>query len=171
MNHVFQELVEKYKPKIIDKREFRVVGISCNTTMMDKDIKVPNVVEEFHSSRIGEVKNRMDETISYGIFVDPPNFNPEKDEFTWIAGVEVTNDEDIPLDMMSITISAHQYAVLAFNPKTDDINPYQFLYQWFTREGYEEADLIGFEVYNPYKGVDSDYILHLPVKKIRRIIK
>lgn len=165
MNAQFQALVEKHKPKIVVRREFNVVGISCETTMMDKDIKVPDVVEEFHSSRIGEVQNRIDETTSYGIFVDPPNFNPEKDEFTWIAGVEVTDVQEIPTDMTSVTIPAHQYAVVAFDPNTDEINPYQFLYQWFTSEGYEEADLIGFEVYNPYKGVDSNYTLYLPVKK------
>jgi len=165
MNNNFQELVEKHKPKIIEEREFIVVGISCNTTMMDKDIKVPNTLEEFHSSKIGEVKNRIDETTSYGIFVDPPNFDPKKDEFTWIAGVKVTNDENIPKEMTSLTIPAHQYAVVAFDPKNDNINPYQFLYEWFTNEGYEAADLIGFEVYNPYKGVESDYTLYLPVKK------
>jgi len=165
MSATFQELVEKHKPKIVEKEKFHVVGLSCHTTMMDKDTKVPNVVEEFHLSRIGEVKNRIDDTISYGVFVDPPNFNPEKDKFTWIAGVEVSDVKNIPKNMTSITIPSHQYAALAFNPKTDEINPYQFLYQWFTSEKYEETDLIGFEVYHPYQGIDSDYTLYLPVKR------
>ena len=161
-NH--QKLVERLMPKIVEKGEFKVVGVSCNTTMMDKDMIIPKLVDEFHHSGIREIKNRSNQPISYGIFVDPPNFDPEKDEFTWIAGVEVTNFDHIPQGMIYQTIPAHKYAVLSYHPKTDEINPYQFLYQWFSSEGYEPTDLFGFEIYNPYKGRDTAYTLYLPIK-------
>lgn len=53
-NH--QKLVERLMPKIVEKGEFKVVGVSCNATMMDKDMIIPKLVDEFHHSRIREIK-------------------------------------------------------------------------------------------------------------------
>ena len=37
----------------------------------------------------------------YGIFIDPPNYNPNTDLFTWIAGVEVDDISSPTKEMKS----------------------------------------------------------------------
>ncbi|MRG87196.1 GyrI-like domain-containing protein [Salinibacillus xinjiangensis] len=150
--------------RVVELNQLQVIGMSCDTTMDEKDTKVPRLVNEFHSEYIHEVRNRINAPKSFGIFIDPPNWDPETEAFTWIAGVEVTDLEQIPKGMVGKTIPAHKYVVLDYHPQTDDINPYQFIHNWLKDAGYEQTGNFGFSVYHPYTGEDTAYSLHIPIK-------
>ncbi len=151
-------------PDIVKKSGFKLVGMSCSTTMADRHEKIPELVEEFYQHHIHRIKNRINEPVSYGMFVDPPNWDPDTEEFTWIAGVEVSDFDNIPEEMISKAIPARKYAVLRYDPASDAYDPYQYLYEWMKNEGYEQIDDFGFELFLPYKGLDSEFVLHLPVR-------
>ncbi|WP_248565427.1 GyrI-like domain-containing protein [Paenibacillus sp. L3-i20] len=53
--------------------------------------------------------------LQYGVFIDPPNYNPDTDTFTWIAGVEVTADAVPPEGMISYKLPQATYAVLGIS--------------------------------------------------------
>ncbi|WP_221569067.1 GyrI-like domain-containing protein [Alkalihalobacillus sp. TS-13] len=150
--------------EILDLPEFKLVGMSCSTTMAERHEKIPAMVHDFYENHIHKIKNRINEPVSYGLFVDPPNWNPDTEEFTWIAAVEVSHFDNIPEEMISKVIPARKYATLRFDPTTDNFDPYPYLHEWIQNQGLKQIDNFGFELFLPYKGVDSKFILHLPVK-------
>ncbi|MCF6139415.1 GyrI-like domain-containing protein [Pseudalkalibacillus berkeleyi] len=153
------------KPKILSKSEVKIVGMSCTTNMEEKDVIIPNMVKEFYDQHIHKVKNRVNAPRSYGIYIDPPDWKPDQDEFTWIAGVEVSDFDNIPEGMIQHIIPARQYATLSVNPKKDDFNPYPYLYRWIKDSAYKQIDHFGFEQYDAFEGVESPFELHFPIEE------
>ncbi|MBM7554249.1 GyrI-like domain-containing protein [Thalassobacillus pellis] len=150
-------------PQVVEKPGFKVIGTSCETTMDEKDIKIPRLVSDFQVNRIADIHNRINAPRSYGIFVDPPGWNPDTEPFTWIAAVEVDNLDFIPEGMVWKALPAHQYATLSYNPSVDEMDPYQFLHGWIKENGYHQLGSFGFEMYEQYTGPDTEYTLYLPV--------
>jgi len=151
--------------KIIENSGFTIVGMKCETTMIDKDETIPKIVDEFHMKRMGEVEDRINAPTAYGVFIDPPNWDPETEPFTWITAVEVESGDKVPEGMISKTIPAHTYAAVYYDPKTMTMNPYIDLHRWINEQGYTQIEGFGFEVHTSYEGDNTPYTLHLPVQK------
>ncbi|KGX83208.1 GyrI-like domain-containing protein [Pontibacillus marinus] len=151
--------------KIIEKPGFTIVGMKCDTTMKEKDEIIPKVVDDFHMERMGEVNDRINAPHAYGVFIDPPNWDPETEPFTWITAVEVESVDNVPEGMISKTIPAHTYATVYYDPKIMKMNPYIDLHRWINEQGYTQIEGFGFEVHTSYEGDDTPYTLHLPVQK------
>jgi len=150
--------------KIIEKPSFTVVGMKCDTTMIEKDTIIPKLVDEFHLERMREVQDRINAPTAYGLFVDPPNWDPEVEPFTWITAVEVSDDARIPEGMIRKTVPAHTYATVYYDPNYMNMNPYIDLHRWINEQGYKQIEGFGFETHTSYEGASTPYTLHLPIQ-------
>ncbi|MGP4076271.1 GyrI-like domain-containing protein [Halobacillus sp. K22] len=159
-----EQISTAVEPKVVKKSNFKVVGTYCQTMMDERNVKIPRLMERFHTSKLHEVKNRINPPCSIGMFVDPPNWNEDTESFYWIAAVEVDSYEKIPQDMITKTIPAHTYAVVEYDPSVHDFDPYPYLHKWIKEKGYIPVDGFGFEVYHPYTGSQTKYSLYLPIK-------
>ncbi|MBA2175053.1 effector binding domain-containing protein [Halobacillus locisalis] len=160
-----EQISTAVQPEVVKKSNFKVVGTYCQTMMDERHVKIPRLMEKFHTSKLHKVKNRIHSPRSIGMFVDPPNWNEETDTFYWMAAVEVDSYEKVPPDMITKTIPSHDYAVLDYDPDVHDFNPYPYLFEWIQEKGYELIEGFGFEVYHPYTGANTKYTLYLPIKK------
>ncbi|MCA1020737.1 AraC family transcriptional regulator [Halobacillus litoralis] len=159
-----EQVTTAVEPKVVQKSHFKVVGVSCQTMMDERSIKVPRLMEQFHTMKLPKVKNRVNAPRSIGMFVDPPNWNESRDAFYWIAAVEVDSFEKIPQDMITKTVPAHTYAMIEYDPSLHDFDPYSYLHQWIVENGYQQVEGFGFEEYQPYTGQEGRYCLYLPIK-------
>ena len=106
----------------------------------------------------------------YGIFIDPPNYNPNTDPFTWIAGVEVDDISSPPKEMKGYEFPEHFYAVTTYHgPKGGAGHIYDALYNWINQSNYELAANYGLEIYsNASDDIEPNNIkmeLCFPIKK------
>ena len=159
-----EQMTTAVEPKVVRKSNFKVVGVYCQTMMDEREVKIPRLMEQFHTTKLPKVRNRVNAPCSIGMFVDPPNWNEMTDSFYWIAAVEVDSFEKIPTDMITKTIPAHTYAMLEFDPSVHDFNPYPYLHEWIEEKGYQQVDGFGFEEYHPYTGSATRYRLFLPIE-------
>jgi AraC family transcriptional regulator len=155
--------------RIIHKEPIYVVGISLQTLLKDEREKrnISKLHQEFEE-RITEIKNRVDEN-SIGIFIDPPDYDYRTDTFKWLAGVEVSNiNEIIPDGMESITIPSNTYACSTYRGLIDQAHKaYDYLYKWVKESQYELADTYGIEQYRERNEKTAEGImdLYFPIKK------
>lgn len=153
--------------KIKQEDSFKVVGMSLETILKDEreNHDIPRLHQNFEK-RISEIKNRKSDT-PVGIFIDPPNYNPQTDPFKWIAGVEVSRVEDIPSGMESITIPANTYVYTTYKGKIEQgFRAYDYLYGWLDKSDYELADRYGVERYIEMHDDGTEVMnLMFPVKK------
>ena len=98
---------EMIQSEIREIREFKLIGLQCETEMGKTMERLPKLWDQF-ISRSSEIKNRINERTGYGISIAD---DPTSKKFTYIAGVEVTDDSEIPHGMISTTIRAGRYAV------------------------------------------------------------
>ena len=160
------------KIEIVEKGPIQLVGLMCQTLLSDtkEQFIIPKLQHEFNQ-RIHEIKGIVNEPVSYGLFIDPPNYNPETDLFTWLAGVEVVGNEySKPDDMIIHQVPANTYAVLHYAGNIDDAGKaYDTLYRWIQDSEYSICDLYGFEMYeqvhSAYERKEAIFKLHFPIKK------
>ncbi|MFC1691585.1 GyrI-like domain-containing protein [Nanoarchaeota archaeon] len=98
------------EPKIIEKPEFKIVGLEITTTvqecMGDKQ-RITQLWKNF-MSRLGEIKNQVNGKVHYGYSI---TISKKECSFRHIACVEVSEFEDVPEDMVKETVPASKYAV------------------------------------------------------------
>ena len=79
------------EPEIREISEFKIVGLQCKTGM-DKIMEdLPKLWDEY-MRRKDEIKDRIDEKLGYGVYILE---DPTSKKFTYLAGVEVSNDNNI----------------------------------------------------------------------------
>lgn len=157
--------------KIIEREQLRIIGIKLETLLQEtrKQMIIPKLQQSFNE-RLKEVNGAVGLPITYGVFIDPPNYNPDTDLFTWIAGVEVMHDVEPPEDMILYELPKATYAVLEYKGDVDRAgDAYGKLYEWIENSDYEQAGTYGFEMYSrvhsPLEGGNADFMLHFPIKR------
>ena len=87
----------------IEKKDaLKIIGIPLSVLMIEeREKKLITALHDIFDERVHEIKNRMNPLKGYGIFIDPPNYNPNTDLFTWIAGVEVDDISSPTKEMKS----------------------------------------------------------------------
>jgi AraC family transcriptional regulator len=137
-----------------------------------QDTREQQIIPKFQQSfnkRLEEVSGVVGLPITYGLFIAPPNYNPDTDLFTWIAGVEVSPDVEPPVGMISYELPKATYAVLEYQGDIDRAgDAYGELYEWINNSEYEQSGTYGFELYSkvhlPLERRKADFLLHFPIK-------
>lgn len=156
--------------RIVEREHFRIIGIKIETLL--KDTKEQHIIPKLQQSfneKITEVKDAINLPTTYGVFIDPANYNPKTDLFTWIAGVQVIPNAEPPVGMISFELPTATYAVLEYRGNMDRAgHAYGELYSWIKNSEYEQVGTYGFELYNkihsPLERGDADFLLHFPIK-------
>ena len=155
---------------IVEREPFRIVGLKLETLLKDtkEQMLIPKLQQSFQE-RLDEVNGAVDLPITYGLFIDPPNYKPDTDPFTWIAGVKVRPGAVPPQGMVSYEVPQATYAVLPYRGELDRAgDAYGELYRWIKDSAYELAGSYGFELYSsiyaPSEREPADFLLHFPVK-------
>lgn len=157
--------------KIMERESFRIIGTKVDTLLKDtrEQMIIPQHQQSFHE-RLKEVDGAIGLPITYGVFIDPPNYNPDTDPFSWIAGVEVHHDAEPPEGMISYELPKATYAVLDYKGDIDRAgNVYGQLYDWIIHSEYVQAGSYGFEMYSKVYSMserqNAEFLLYFPVRK------
>ncbi|SEB92167.1 GyrI-like domain-containing protein [Paenibacillus sp. GP183] len=156
--------------RIIEREHSRIIGMKLETLL--QDTREHQIIPKFQQSfneRLEEVSGVVGLPNTYGLFIDPPNYNPDTDLFTWIAGVEVSPYVEPPVGMISYELPNATYAVLEYQGDIDRAgDAYGELYEWINNSEYEQAGTYGFELYStvhsPLERGKAVFLLHFPIK-------
>lgn len=156
--------------KIIEREASHIIGMQLETLLQDtREQQIIPQLQQSFNKRVNEVHGAIGLPITYGIFIDPPNYNPDTDPFIWIAGVETSTDVEPPAGMISYDLPKATYAVLEYQGDIDKAGEaYDELYKWIHESEYEQVGTYGFELYSkihsPLERRVADFLLHFPVK-------
>lgn len=155
------------KPKIINDREFKIVGI--RKLIKPGTDSFPKLWGEFFSRR-NEIRNDVNQGVALGIYEHMPNNAVEG--FYYCACVEVSDFENIPEGMIYRTISSKTYAVFTHKgPMHEGKKTYDFIYgTWFPNSAYKAAEGDKIELYDDrstdYSSPDCEFDIYIPIKHI-----
>ena len=130
------------EPKIVSKEAFHVVGIEIRAHVQKHDI--PQLWATL-GSRVCEIPNLVQPGVAYGLTT---SFDPETEEFDYVAGFGVEEVGDVPEGMGSWTVPAATYAAFACTLPTMP-EAYNYAYHtWLPESGYQRAAAYEFEFYD-----------------------
>jgi AraC family transcriptional regulator len=121
------------EPEIREISEFKVVGLQCQTEMGKTMEDLPKLWDEY-MRRIGEIKDRVQEKVGYGISIASDSSSKK---FTYLAGTEVSDDNNIPEGMTSITIKSGNYIVFTHKGPVSKIGE---TYDYIWKEWLPKSD-------------------------------
>ncbi len=140
------------------KPSFEAVGLKYRGK--NEKNEVPELWESF-VPRVGEVKNRADMAVSYGVM---DNLDSETGEFDYIACVEVTSSEELPQGMVSTKVPDQTYAVFKAALPTIKEAFGQICREWLPESGHERSPGPEFELYGKEFGVDQTIYIYIPIR-------
>ncbi|WP_433752936.1 GyrI-like domain-containing protein [Paenibacillus amylolyticus] len=156
--------------EIIERTETRIVGLKVETLLRDTKEQhiIPKLQQRFNEV-VKEVPGAVNLPTTYGVFIDPQDYNPDTDLFTWIAGVECEFENELIEDMVSYVIPAGTYAVFHYEGNIDNAgSAYDQLYNWINESKYKQKGSYGFELYatihSSLERRTSNFILHFPIE-------
>lgn len=158
------------KIELIQREQTRIIGLKVETLLKDtREHMIIPKLQQTLNNRIKEIRGAVGLPITYGVFIDPPNYNPDTDLFTWIAGVEVSLEAVPNEDMIIYEIPKGIYAVIHYEGDIDHAgSAYEELFEWIQHSDYDQAGTFGFEEYSTIHSAlerrKSDFMLHFPVK-------
>jgi len=148
------------EPKIVTKPAFTVVGMLYRGR--NENNEIAQMWGEF-VPRMGEIKHATGAHESYGVCRD---LEPEG-LFEYVAGLPVTQAEDVPQDMVSWEVPEQKYAVFPCTlPTIGEAYAYAFK-TWLPGSGYERGDGPDFELYDESFNPDeegSHFHIYVPIK-------
>lgn len=157
------------KPSIQHKDGFRVVGISCQSTMKENNIVA--LWNNFHESICGKVPQAVHPDVALGIcfYMDCAEMN-EDTPFTYLAGVEYPEELPVPAGLESRNVPASDYAVFEHHGTLDNLqDTYAAIYgEWLPNSEYKRKATDDFELYdNRFKYGFGDSVMEIwvPVEK------
>ncbi|MFD2133996.1 GyrI-like domain-containing protein [Pseudogracilibacillus auburnensis] len=153
--------------RIEKKDPLKIVGMSLSVLLqVERKEKLITNLHDTFEKRVHDIKNKSHPTLSCGVFIDPPNYRPDEDEFQWIAGVKVDEFSDIPEDMVRYELPENLYAIITYKgPKGEAGHIYDALYQWVDQSDYTLADSYGIEVYIDSEEDELEMDLCFPIKE------
>jgi AraC family transcriptional regulator len=156
------------KPRILTLKEKKLIGIHTNMSMINN---LTGMLWGKFGPRIKEIQHRISgDKFSMQVFDTSyfSEFNPQK-EFTKWAAVEVSNFENIPLEMESFVLSEGLYAVFDYKGSSADNSIFQYIYSsWIPNSEYQLDNRPHFEILGEkYKNNDptSEEEIWIPIKK------
>lgn len=151
------------EPKIVTRPAFTVIGMLYHGKNEHQEI--PRLWEQFNL-RSAEIESAINAEVCYGI---ADNFDRISSTFDYLAGVEVTDDAQPPLDMVRWQLSQQLYAAFDCTLLTL-MRTFQIAYDdWMPQAGYRRAPGPEFELYgNMFNAGDphSPMFIYIPVQPI-----
>lgn len=127
----------KSEKSVKELGEVKIVGFRIVCAGDNYIEEIPKAARELRE-RLNEIKHRVHPVQQIGAFVIEES-SPEKDGY-WI-GVQVSEYNDIPEKMTTLTISPHKYATILHKGPNDRIrNSYHELHQWIEEKGYTRTN-------------------------------
>ena len=121
--------------------------------------EVPELWDSF-VPRMGEIMNRADMTVSYGVM---DNYDEDSGEFDYIACVEVSSSEASPEGMVRLTVPEQTYAVFKATLPTIKQAFGQIYQDWFPKSGSKRVPGPEFELYDKEFDVDKTIYIYIPI--------
>ncbi|MCX7710015.1 MAG: GyrI-like domain-containing protein [Clostridia bacterium] len=104
------------KTTIMEKKEFKVIGIEIRTTNEGGRgaMEGAQLWQKFFAENILEkIPNKINPAVNYGLYTEfDENFNIADGYYTYLACVEVSSLESIPEGMVGKTITSSKYVVI-----------------------------------------------------------
>ncbi len=140
------------EPRIVTKPAFVVVGLPFTGFISNapyeegKENNEIGLVWDELNRRVREIKNICGP--AYGLCFGMPN---EREPW-YIAGFEVLQADEVPADMMTMTVPAQKYAVFPCTLGTIGATYRHITEEWQPRSGCEHAEAPDFEYYDEEPG-------------------
>ena len=152
------------EPKIITRPAFTLVGMRYFGNNQNQEISKLWGAANQHMDKI---KHVAPEWGAIGLCTMVPDAPPG--EFEYVAGLVVSQVEDVPAGFVVRQVPSHQYAVFTHTGALGSLKQtYEYIYQtWLPQSGYELDGNIDFEYYDEdFKDFapDSRFYIYVPVK-------
>ena len=148
------------EPKIVEKGEFRVVGIPYYGSNQNGEIpKLWGV----YNQRYGEIKNKVNFEVCFGV-CDPGM--SEDGKFHYTICTEVNSFQDVPEGMITKVVPGGKFLVFTYNGPVEKIgNLYKEIYgTWIPNSQYEVEMRPDFEYYDKRFCDNGEMDLYIPIK-------
>jgi len=149
------------EPETKEFKEIKVVGLTVKATMQDAPIKCKALWENF-MKRTSEIKNQIE-----GAWYGPSKDTPEKEhDFIALAGIGVTDTNEIPEGMEAWTIPAGKYLVFTHKGLVSEIGKV-WSYIYCEYKGNFNRKGMAFEYYDKDckpDSVDSIAYIYVPLE-------
>ncbi|MDZ4122057.1 MAG: AraC family transcriptional regulator [Candidatus Cloacimonadaceae bacterium] len=152
------------KPRIETKAAFQVIGVSCRSNPSGS----LHILWDEFMKRAQEIPHISDPHKAYQIclFQDADTAN---EEYTFIAGMEVSETSQVPPNMIAHEVPAAQYAVFEHHGLLDTMHQsYEYIFAvWLPENAWEMAEADSLEVYDERFKVgkeDSVFEIWIPLK-------
>lgn len=151
------------EPKIVTLPSFKVVGMRYFGKNENQEI---SELWGKANQRMGEISHVASQN-AYGVCVMLPD--APAGEFEYIAGLEVSQAEDVPDGMVVREVPTSQYAVFTHLGSLDRLPAtYEYIYStWIPQSGFQLTGGPDFELYNEdFKDFapDSKFYIYVPIK-------
>lgn len=157
--------VKNMNPRFEQKASFKVIGVQYRALASESLHKLWGE----YSARCEEIPHVCEKDKAYQVCLFEGS-NPEKEEYTFIAGMCVDNLAEIPSGMLGHVVKAAQYAIFEHRGKLDKLHQtYQYIFGVWLQENawiMDEADAL--EIYDSRFIPESDDSLleiWIPIKK------
>ena len=151
------------EPKIVTLPAFKVIGMRYFGKNENQEI---SDLWGKANQRMGEIRHVASQN-AYGVCIMLPD--APTGEFEYIAGLEVSQVEDVPDGMVVREVPASQYAVFTHLGSLEELSAtYEYIYRsWIPQSGYQLTGGPDFEMYNEdFKDFapDSKFYIYVPIK-------
>ncbi|MFD0715694.1 GyrI-like domain-containing protein [Paenibacillus sp. GCM10027626] len=156
---------QKNEAVLVTKEAFKAVGFKWAGTFAEAGAGGIRAVQANMQNRLKEIKHVLHPETLLGL----SNHNIE-DGFTHYAVVEVSNIEDIPDGMTTISLPTLTYAKCDHQKGQNIETSYHNISAWIEEQGYKlhKGDVTHFEEYpmhqDPYSN-DPEFVIMIPIEK------
>jgi predicted transcriptional regulator YdeE len=130
------------EPRIVRLEEFYIVGIEIRAHVQEHDI--PQLWGKL-GPRVCEIPHLVEPGVAYGLTT---SFDPETEEFDYVAGFGVDQIGEVPEGMGSWTVPGATYAAFTCTLQSMP-QAYNYAYHtWLPESGHQRAASYEFELYD-----------------------
>lgn len=141
--------MENFHYEIVEIPAYRGIGLKWDGAYTEIS-SLKELINQM-SSRVGELEHAVDPKLQLGL-----SYHVRSDGFVHYSVYEVSEEQQIPNEMVEINIPKMTYLMIKHNKGQDIGETYGKIYQWF-----KEND------YLPYKETNVEYYDDLPIKHER----
>ncbi|MFO1446208.1 AraC family transcriptional regulator [Bacillus sp. Bva_UNVM-123] len=141
--------MENFHYEIVEIPAYRGIGLRWDGAYTEIS-SLKELINQM-SSRVGELEDAVDPKLQLGL-----SYHVRSDGFVHYSVYEVSEEQQIPNEMIEINIPKMTYLMIKHNKGQDIGETYGKIYQWF-----KEND------YLPYKETNVEYYDDLPIKHER----
>jgi AraC family transcriptional regulator len=156
--------VHQMEPKFIHKDLFHIVGLQVHSSKSQDIPMLWDQLDQVHHN----IQHKVSETVFLGV-MEPTGVNVE---FNYIAGLEVSKQENVPEGMVGKTFPANEYVVFTHKGTTETLqDTYQYIYgTWFPKNGFDRGIGPEFELYDDGRffgpmNLNSEIDIYIPIPK------